>query len=140
MKKYNFTVSAACPPEMRWKWVQELHNKYILTFSDRWVMLEGIDRTEEDFAKIQYLIREFPDHHITVKEVENNGEETRQASLAVSSQGVQQWVHARIEAALVLCDRNPSGNASRSDTRGCSEYTCAIWSRCQKRIRASSNA
>lgn len=69
MKKYNVEISAACPPDKRWEWEQEALNGYTITELGYTVKLEGKGITEEDFYKLQPLINEFTDHHVTVKEV-----------------------------------------------------------------------
>lgn len=140
MKKYNIVISAVCPPEKRWKWEQEEASGYTVTTLGSTVRLEGRSCTEEDFPKLQPLINEFTDHHVHVEEVKNDGQEARQTPPLLSPQGVEQRLRSRTKTPLVLCDRNPQGNPTRSDTRVCDERSCAIWAECQRRLRASGDA
>lgn len=74
MKKYNLTFSATCPPEKRRLFEQEIQNGYTVQIFGHTAILEGRRKTEEDFRRIDHLIRDFPDHRIIVKEVKEDGE------------------------------------------------------------------
>ena len=140
MKKYNITISAVCPPEKRWEWEQEIHNGYTLTVLGHTVKLEGRNRTEEDFDRLQPLIREFTDHHVHVEEAKPDAKEDRQTPPSLGENRLEQGVRPRLKGALVLCDGYTQRNLARTDSCGATKYTCALWAECQRRIRAGSDA
>lgn len=143
MKTYRIVATTVCPPEHRWKWRQEEQDGYTITELGSTVRLEGAHKTEEELLKILPLTNEFSDHHIHIereKEVVSDGEEVRQASSALGEDRLQQRVCSRTQTPLVLCDGHTQRNLTRTDSCRGTEHTCALWSECQRRLRASGDA
>ena len=143
MKTYRIVATAVCPLEHRWKWRQEEQNGYTITELGSTVRLEGTGKSEEALYRVLPLLNEFSDHHIHIeqeKEVVLDGEEARQTPSALGKDRLQQRVRSRTQAPLVLCDGYTQRNLTRTDSCRGTEHTCALWSECQRRLRASGDA
>lgn len=85
MPKYNVLIAAICSPQERCVWEQESENGYIVTVHKSIVCLRGIGKTPEEYSRIEYLVRNFPDHYIAVEEAHDNETEARQTPFAMVS-------------------------------------------------------
>lgn len=85
MPRYNVTIAAICSPQEHCIWEREAKNGYIVTIRERIAYLRGVNKTPEEYAKIEYLLRDFPDHYVAVEEAHDNETETRQAPFTMVS-------------------------------------------------------